>query len=136
MTDYQELRRLAEQATPGPWGDEWPQRERATLAHIIREHNDGPQVANVLLEEDAAYIAAANPAAILALLSERQENQRRIAELEEGLRRLNDAIPGTAIDLSNSSEWSELARATIQARSLLQSSAASLTELRDQGDEE
>jgi hypothetical protein len=64
MTDFDELRRLAQAATPGPWdheagsvgaGDEW-------VVDSFKDH-----------EADAAFIAAANPATVIALLDERDE---------------------------------------------------------------
>ena len=103
-----DLRRLAEQTTPGPW-----------VTGRIRKHGwtvDGPVVTRTVLAElsalndeaNAAYIAAANPQAILALLDERDaleahrdalaeansqaihrwdEQERRVAALEEVVRR-------------------------------------------------
>lgn len=56
MTD---VKRLLDEASPLPWGVESPQKERATLAYIIRERETGPQVANALLAEDAELIAYA-----------------------------------------------------------------------------
>ena len=56
MSDVQ---RLLDEASELPWGAEWPQKERATLAYIIRERETGPQVANVLLADDANLIVHA-----------------------------------------------------------------------------
>ncbi|MDP2622293.1 MAG: hypothetical protein Q8Q29_00645 [Actinomycetota bacterium] len=53
------LCRLSEAASEGPWAAEPPSREKATLAWLIRERQTGPQVGNVLLAEDAAFIVAA-----------------------------------------------------------------------------
>ena len=70
--DLAELRRLAEAATPGPW--EWDDdHARPGLRH-------GRSFGGVLFRcgalygpdaADAAFIAAANPAVVLALLAER-----------------------------------------------------------------
>ena len=70
--DLAELRRLAENATPGPW--EWDDdHARPGLRH-------GRSFGGVLFRcgalygpdaADAAFIAAANPAVVLALLAER-----------------------------------------------------------------
>lgn len=76
LTDAQaaQLREAAEQATPGPWyykrtDDE--QREILSegkhVAIVQVQQSEGQRVAN------AAYIALANPATILALLDERKE---------------------------------------------------------------
>ena len=58
MTNTQELRRLARAATPGPWEDVHPNAD------------DEDAVAWKVREPDAAFIAAANPQAVLALLDE------------------------------------------------------------------
>jgi hypothetical protein len=57
--DVDEARRLLDEASTLPWSIEWPQKERATLAYIIRERETGPQIGNVLLEEDARLIVYA-----------------------------------------------------------------------------
>lgn len=77
MNDINELRRLAEAATPGPWlkyHDEWS---------IC---GDSGHIAHCEVRSDADYIAAANPAVILALLSERDALRDRVAELEGALK--------------------------------------------------
>ena len=91
--DVAELRRLAEAATPGPW--EWDDNHaRPGLRH-------GRSFGGVLFRcgalygpdaADAAFIAAANPAVVLALLDrlahmrEARDNARgRVAELEARL---------------------------------------------------
>ena len=87
------LRRLAEQATPGPWKTTWryglyyvgrimsasmqpqPRRDHeGFLSGIKRE----PEVVFIGTDTDAAYIAAANPATMLALLDalEKAEGHR------------------------------------------------------------
>lgn len=58
-----DLRRLAEAATPGPW----EQSEGGMYVDVV---DDDSQVAEVIRRADAAFIAAANPAAVLALLDE------------------------------------------------------------------
>jgi hypothetical protein len=64
MTDYSELKRLAEAATPGPWQSEmeYPIIQPAYPAM--------GSIASVLIWQDAHFIAAANPAAVLALIEE------------------------------------------------------------------
>ena len=108
-TSNADLRRLAEQATPGPWhvktlylgGPEiWagPDEDHQTGFQGVTDRVNQPH--------DAAYIAAANPQAILALLDEREsdraaiksyaratiELRSRVAALEEGLTGLRDAF--------------------------------------------
>lgn len=70
--DHAELRRLAEAATTGPWaymGDEYADNggkfycvESADQETVFGEYGPGP--------EDARYVAAANPAVMIALLNE------------------------------------------------------------------
>lgn len=66
MTD-QELRRLAEAATPGPW--KWTAKQR------VSEMNTGRSVADLRYrngDADAAYIAAISPDVLLGLLREKE----------------------------------------------------------------
>lgn len=67
-TDRAELRRKAEAATPGPWeiGD-----------GCVQSTLDGhPLVTVGQCDEDEQYIAAANPAAVLALLDQLDAAER------------------------------------------------------------
>lgn len=146
MTDYQELRRLAEQATPGPWDfDPGDKVRKARVTQSANEYGvmDAFIPGTMNRYHDAAYIAAANPATILALLSERQENQDRIAALEELEQRLRADLEeldlqwgewddgedqhGDSIPPERSFKVPPPVKWFIeQARSLLQSSAARL----------
>ena len=104
MSDYTELKRLAEAATQGEWQvieTELPCRiGRPHVERRIFTAKDHPQLkapypvvnGSVALgtdetpvhhmvsmtAEDAAYIAAANPAAVLALIAENERNQRMV----------------------------------------------------------
>ena len=81
--EFAELRRLAEAATPGPW--EWDDdHARPGLRH-------GRSFGGVLFRcgalygpdaGDAAYIAAANPAAVLGLLDALDERDALAAKVE------------------------------------------------------
>lgn len=66
MNDYSELKRLAEAATPGPWQTElaYPIIQPGYLAR--------GSIASALIWPDAHFIAAANPAAVLALIAENE----------------------------------------------------------------
>lgn len=82
--DDAELRTLAETATPGPWelrwmlGDEnWPV-VRAEGFGVIPDVPAGAYVNPA----DAAYIAAANPSVVLALLARAQTAEAKLAALE------------------------------------------------------
>jgi hypothetical protein len=71
----EELRRLAEAATPGPWkhgplfGEVWRTRGNALYQRVAWVKGARSRQA-ARVAADAAYIAAANPATILALLDE------------------------------------------------------------------
>ena len=74
--DVAELRRLAEAATPGPWDYYRPHPNYRAYAvdRVMPGGHLGEDVAttgDVYAEENGAYIAAANPAVVLALLDER-----------------------------------------------------------------
>ena len=74
--DVAELRRLAENATPGPWDYYRPHPNYRAYAvdRVMPGGYLGEDVATtggVYAEENGAYIAAANPAVVLALLDER-----------------------------------------------------------------
>ena len=70
MSDYSELKRLAEAATPGPWAYDGsyvcPARteDGTTYVELWRSIADCHQ------PENTKFIAAANPAAVLALIAE------------------------------------------------------------------
>ena len=71
--DVAELRRLAEAATPGPWDYYRPHPNYRAYAvdRVMPGGHLGEDVAttgDVCAEENGAYIAAANPAAVLGLL--------------------------------------------------------------------
>jgi hypothetical protein len=85
----QELRKLAKAATVGVW--------KASGFSVNSKEHGWATIANTELDydgmaENAAYIAAANPAAILALLDERDqlqaENERLKADRERDAFRL------------------------------------------------
>ena len=63
--NIEELKRLAEAATPGPWahGVTWIEH----LGGIVALGNTARS------KQDVAYVAAANPAAILELIQQRDE---------------------------------------------------------------
>lgn len=113
MTDYAELRRLAEAATPGPW-------------HFCRDKDDCAMVtvapgADCSTErsfiavaawadnDDAAYIAALSPDVVLGLLD-------RILELEkEPVRVVHDSPSLLAAARREADKWEDVAE-TLQDR--------------------
>ena len=77
--DKQALREAAEKATKGQWAVEFDDEIYST------DGVNNEQIAMVFSENearDAAFIAAANPATVLALLDELEAAENRIAELE------------------------------------------------------
>lgn len=81
MTDYSELKRLAEAATRGPW------KYWGEVGHeIFAAATSGSMVKAFMLNRDAKeadgeFIAAANPAAILALIAELEDLRREYNDL-------------------------------------------------------
>lgn len=80
--NYQALREAAEKATKGRWAVEFDDEIYST------DGVNHEQIAMVFSENearDAAFIAAANPATVLALLDELEAKDQRIAELSHHL---------------------------------------------------
>lgn len=102
----QELRRLAEAATPGPWkecgharggcscGMVWSRAADLPVAEAWRGDQEAPEPAEGS-KANAAFIAAANPSAILSLLDE-LEQYRKDAERYRWLRE-QEAEQGLAV---------------------------------------
>ena len=104
MTDYSELKMLAEKATPGPWWIDSHGMTMMSMSQLEVVFNHPAQSIAVRNEEtgnlshwrngwDASYIATANPKTILALLAEiealRRERKGKVhcdLELFETLR--------------------------------------------------
>ncbi|EFH7605165.1 ead/Ea22-like family protein [Escherichia coli] len=77
--NYQALREAAEKATKGKWAVEFDDEIYST------DGINHEQIAMVFSENesrDAEFIAAANPATVLALLDELETAKKRIAELK------------------------------------------------------
>lgn len=78
--DYQALREAAEKATKGKWAVEFDDEIYST------DGINHEQIAMVFSENesrDAEFIAAANPATVLALLDERERNQQYIKSRDQ-----------------------------------------------------
>ena len=78
--DYQELREAAEKATKGKWAVEFDDEIYST------DGINHEQIAMVFSENesrDAEFIAAANPATVLALLDERERNLQYIKSRDQ-----------------------------------------------------
>ena len=103
MIDYKDLRELAMGATGGAWRTEsyydMDGVRRTILIPFLLELPPGME------DSDMAYIAAANPDAVLALLDEteaahtaRREAQARVAELTEQVQKLGRKLHRHKLD--------------------------------------
>lgn len=99
--DIEELEKLAKAATPGPWEWENPETDNPraegewnSALRTVEEFPShyGPLSKGILhaeldsndnMDADAAFIAAANPQAILALISEKRALERDLTEARE-----------------------------------------------------
>jgi hypothetical protein len=99
MGDVERLRKLAEAAEPGPWNVCDDEDAKGKFWHVwIGAGMSKRDVAQPFTESDAAYIAAANPTAILELLATLEAANRDRQAAEEALRELREleakATPG------------------------------------------
>ena len=88
MTDREELRKLAEAATPGPWDcyRPHPNYRAYSVDRVMPGGYLGEDVAttgDVHAEKNGAYIAAANPAAVLDLLDQLNAAESKLAAVRE-----------------------------------------------------
>ena len=102
--DKRGLREAAEKATKGRWAVEFDDEIYST------DGVNHEQIAMVFSENearDAAFIAAANPATVLAMLDELEAAEKRIAELE---RKEQHSDRQSVIDAlaSSGEEWSDI----------------------------
>lgn len=73
MTDYSELKRLAEAATPGPWSTEANELywlEDGYTKHLMETFDGSDICHDAEHPANLKFIAAANPAAVLALIAD------------------------------------------------------------------
>ncbi|MGI9708673.1 ead/Ea22-like family protein [Serratia marcescens] len=85
MDKFSELKAAAMAATPGPWGiDRTGNTIVSNQSHPLATVSDAfhRQLAGGGVGKDAEFIAAANPAVVLALLAELEAKDKRIVELE------------------------------------------------------
>lgn len=134
--DKQALRELAEKATPGAWGKDGVYVCTTITAGETIYVQTWDAVAESHQESNAQFIAAANPAAILALLDEiktleglyhmhRETEERQMIELRAEVAKLRE-IAMRLIDLQNSGRgagqafelWNDVADQARQALGL------------------
>lgn len=108
--NYQALREAAEKATCGEWSLEYGEgrfdgddalihREVAGYIPICRIEGAHPESGfdedfQIEQQANAEFIAAANPATVLALLDELEAKDKRIAELSASHSKLRDTMAG------------------------------------------
>jgi len=68
--NIEELKRLAEAATPGPWSTYMITMQNMCIRKMNKCGYEECEIARNVHHNNAAYIAAANPAAILELIAE------------------------------------------------------------------
>ena len=112
--DMAALRALAERLPDWHLG-EWYTPPRAADAHwhTVYQCNEGSTIADVAHPDTAAYIAAASPAAVLALLDENARMREALGLLEKaaGYTQKLGAVTGA--------HWLGLGTALIKARAAL-----------------
>ena len=135
--DVAELRRLAEAATPGPWeafgavdgrrGERWlgvttdmRATEAARAGDVFAAQN--------CTRQDALFIAAANPAVMLALLDDVDERDR-LARLLDEPRRSGCAVEIAGVRIAPCDERGQTA--DMRERDTLADRLAHMTEARD-----
>lgn len=106
MTDIHKLKALAEAATPKKWSTSGsyiaPTREESGATYV----ESWRSIALVSDDKDRAFIAAANPAAVLELVAE-IERLRAVTRFEDAVACVFDCLKMTAANTS-SREWDDL----------------------------
>lgn len=109
MDKFSELKAAAMASTPGPWGiDRTGNTIVSNQSHPLATVSDAfhRQLAGGGVGKDAEFIAAANPAVVLALLAELEAKDKRIAELEVGHQEVAKQI----------ASWRRIAKQNIEER--------------------
>lgn len=93
MTDYNELKKLAEAATQGEW---FHATDVGQIGSIEDAQGNVIAASQQFIARDiqhrqnnAAYIAAANPATVLQMIAHISHQEQRVAELEAEARRFD-----------------------------------------------
>ncbi|EBG6486160.1 ead/Ea22-like family protein [Salmonella enterica] len=85
--DKQALREAAEKATPGNWRRASSRFNGITVT-LFSLCGEEVTLAHTVEKRDAEFIAAANPATVLALLAELEATHRQVGELTMWVKRL------------------------------------------------
>ncbi|WP_338859388.1 ead/Ea22-like family protein [Serratia marcescens] len=147
-----ELKAAAMAATPGPWAYEAYGDTGQYGVGVLLNENDEPQSGRqeqgeMLVVEsvaslvngapNAAFIAVANPAVILALLAELEAKDKRIAEVEDSHKKLRETLAAVHNTITGGGAYTSLAGIlTAVKRAYLESSDASASTFTVEGDEQ
>lgn len=127
-----ELKAAAMAATPGPWGIN---RTGNTIvsnhSHPVATVSDAfhRQLAGGGVGKDAEFIAAANPAAVLALLAELEASKKSNAFLKEQLAKLANFNPDWDMLEACRESWREVAAALKKTEAKLEAKDKRIAEL-------
>lgn len=84
MSEYSELKRRALDATPGPWYERDDEDSAAGAVFIMPESDVWmPPICRITVESNAAFIAAANPAAVLDLMAENEALRKALTTIRD-----------------------------------------------------
>lgn len=126
--EHTELRKLAEAATPGPWKvEDFGHRVAALIvsknAGRVASLGGGRTGGNANIHEfdrlvservaNAAFIAAANPKTVLALLAERDRLRKALGNLWDAAKEVHE------LGASSGGQWAALSLALEQSSPLL-----------------
>ena len=95
-----ELNELAKKATPGPWFSIWVGDNMCSVSTDAQDDNKSIAI-EPIAENDAAYIAAANPQTILMLIEEIE----RLKKLDELWRYDYENMVAHADELDKEADW-------------------------------
>lgn len=84
MVNLEALAKLAQEATPGPWDSACPPREWSIWSIPRSDEDPGARIIPGLVEADAAYIAAASPDVVLALIARLNAHHRGLTVSGDG----------------------------------------------------
>lgn len=96
MTDYSELKRLAEEATPGPWKAQHP--NAGQRGSEVADASGLNQICADLGPTHALYIAAANPAAVLSLIADLVSRDQTIRLLNSSAEEVERILDGVIVE--------------------------------------
>lgn len=133
MDKFSELKAAAMAATPGPWFRSSVQFNGITTEATFITQGNKPHVASASEKRDAIFIAAANPAAVLALLAELEASKKSNAFLKEQLAKLANFNPDWDMLEACRESWREVAAALKEAEAKLEAKDKCIAEAEVRG---